>query len=111
MVDLVKARPASATRLRIVTRVVAPLGDDLLRPSGLRVTRFSILPTIVRPGEANAKQLEDALAIHETTLARSLSLLQDAGVIERASRPEDRLRTMITRAPLMAQREPLVSGD
>jgi hypothetical protein len=47
----------------MVTRAVTQLYDDVLRPSGLRVTQFSILATIARLGEANLKQLEDALAI------------------------------------------------
>ena len=57
----------------MVTRAVKQLYDDVLRPSGLRVTQFSILASITRPGEANLKQLEDTLAIDQTTLTRSLN--------------------------------------
>jgi len=45
----------------MVSRAVAQLYDDILRPSGLRVTQFSILATIARSGEANRRQLEAAL--------------------------------------------------
>jgi len=51
----------------MVTRVVTQLYDDCLRPSGLRVTQFSILAAIARLGEASLKQLEDELAIDQTT--------------------------------------------
>jgi len=78
----------------MVTRAVTQLYDDVLRPSGLRVTQFSILATIGRIGEANLKQLEDTLAIDQTTLTRSLNLLERDGVIERASHPDARIRAM-----------------
>jgi DNA-binding MarR family transcriptional regulator len=78
----------------MVTRVVTQLYDDCLRPSGLRVTQFSILAAIARLGEASVKQLEDELAIDQTTLTRSLSLLERDGVIERASHRDARIRAM-----------------
>src|SRR5216117_954004 len=53
--------------LRMVTRAVTQLYDDALRPSGLRVTQFSILANIAGKGAANLRQLEDALAIDQTT--------------------------------------------
>src|SRR6266545_4299667 len=84
--------------LRMVTRAVTQLYDDALRPSGLRVTQFSILATIARRDEANLKQLEDALAIDQTTLTRSLNLLERNGVIERASHPDGRIKAMRLRS-------------
>jgi DNA-binding MarR family transcriptional regulator len=78
----------------MVTRVVTQLYDDCLRPSGLRVTQFSILAAIARLGESSLKQLEDELAIDQTTLTRSLSLLERDGVIERASHPDGRIKAM-----------------
>ena len=60
----------------MVTRAVTQLYDDVLRPSGLRVTQFSILETLARLGGANLKQLEDRLAIDQTTLTRSLNRLE-----------------------------------
>jgi DNA-binding MarR family transcriptional regulator len=78
----------------MVTRAVTQLYDDVLRPSGLRVTQFSILATIAGMGEANLKQLEDTLAIDQTTLTRSLNLLERGGLIERASHPDGRIKAM-----------------
>src|SRR5437870_13376095 len=86
--------PCVCNTLRMVTRAVTQLYDDVLRPSGLRVTQFSILATIGRMGEANLKQLENALAIDQTTLTRSLNLLERDGVIERASHPDGRIKAM-----------------
>ena len=92
--DRGRLSPCVCSTLRMVTRVVTQLYDDALRPSGLRVTQYSIVATVARMGEANLKQLEDELAIDQTTLTRSVSLLERAGVIERAARPDGRIRAM-----------------
>src|SRR5947209_14739135 len=68
--------PCVCNTLRMVSRVVTQLYDDCLRPSGLRVTQFSILAAVARLGEASLKQLEDELANDQTTLTRSLTLLE-----------------------------------
>ena len=86
--------PCVCNTLRMVTRAVTQLYDDVLRPSGLRVTQFSILAAIARMGEANLKVLEDMLAIDQTTLTRSLNLLERDGVIERASHPDGRIKAV-----------------
>ena len=86
--------PCVCSTLRMVSRAVTQLYDDVLRPSGLRVTQFSILAAIARMGEANLKVLEDTLAIDQTTLTRSLNLLARDGVIERASHPDGRIKAM-----------------
>src|SRR4030095_2539673 len=80
--------------LRMVTRAVTQLYDDVLRPSGLRVTQFSILATIARLDEQSLKHLEDALAIDQTTLTRSLNVLQRDGLIERAPHSDGRIKAM-----------------
>ena len=80
--------------LRMVTRVVTQLYDDALRPSGLRVTQFSTLAVLAGTGGANLKQLEDMLAIDQTTLTRSLNLLERDGLIERAAHSDGRIKTM-----------------
>jgi len=58
------------------------------------VTQFSILAAVARLGEASLKQLEDELAIDQTTLTRSLTLLEGGGVLERASHPDGRIKAM-----------------
>src|SRR5437016_11450512 len=62
--------------------------------AGLRVTQFSILAAVARLGEASLKQLEAELAIDQTTLTRSLTLLERDGVLERASHPDGRIKAM-----------------
>ena len=86
--------PCVCNTLRMVSRVVTQLYDDCLRPSGLRVTQFSILAAVARLAEASLKQLEDELAIDQTTLTRSLTLLERDGVLERAAHPDGRIKAM-----------------
>ncbi len=90
--------PCVCSTLRMVTRAVTQLYDDVLRPSGLRVTQFSILTTIARMGEANLRQLADTLAIDQTTLTRSLDLLEREGVTERVPHPDGRIKAMVLTA-------------
>ena len=78
----------------MVSRAVTQLYDDILRPSGLRVTQFSILGAIARLGAANLRQLEYMLAIDQTTLTRSLNLLERDRVIERVPHPDGRIKAM-----------------
>lgn len=92
--DLEQLSPCVCNTLRMVSRAVTQLYDDVLRPSGLRVTQFSVLATIARMGEANLRQLENALAIDQTTLTRSLNLLERQGVIERVPHPDGRVKAM-----------------
>lgn len=86
--------PCVCNTLRMATRVVTQLYDDVLRPSGLRVTQFSMLAAIARFGLANLRQLEEALAIDQTTLTRSLGLLERDGLTERAAHPDRRIKAM-----------------
>ena len=78
----------------MVSRAVTQLYDDVLRPSGLRVTQYSVLVMLARLGEANLRQLEHKLAIDQTTLTRSLKLLERDGVIERVPHPDARTKVM-----------------
>src|SRR5207247_9413206 len=66
--------PCVCNTLRMVTRAVTQLYDEVLRPSGLRVTQFSLPATPPRLGGANLKQLADALAIDQPTLPGRLNL-------------------------------------
>src|SRR6266699_5072529 len=86
--------PCVCSTLRMVSRAVTQLYDDILRPSVVRVTQFSILASIARGGEANLRQLEAALAIDQTTLTRSLNLLERDRVIDRVPHPDGRIKAM-----------------
>ena len=86
--------PCVCNTLRMATRAVTQMYDDILRPSGLRVTQFSILAAIARGGEVTVSQLADALAIDQTTLTRSIGLLERDGLTERVPHVDARVKSM-----------------
>jgi len=76
----------------MVSRAVTKWYDDVLRPSGRRVTQSSILAAIARLSEMNLRQLERMLAVDQTTLTRSLNLPERDRVIERVPHPDRRIK-------------------
>jgi len=92
--ELGRLSPCVCNTLRMATRAVTQLYDDVLRPSGLRVTQYSILAAIARMGEANVRQLTDRLAIDQTTLTRSINLLERDGVTERVPHADGRVKAL-----------------
>src|SRR3989441_10325233 len=55
--DRGRLSPCVCNTLRMVTRAVTQLYDDVLRPIGLRVRQFSILAAIARVAAANLESL------------------------------------------------------
>jgi DNA-binding MarR family transcriptional regulator len=69
--------------LRQVTRAVTQLYDDALRPSGLRAMQFHLLNTIRHLGQASLSDLAARMTLDQTTLTRSMALLEQQKWVER----------------------------
>jgi DNA-binding MarR family transcriptional regulator len=67
--------------VRKAARAATQLYDDLLRPSGLRVTQFSLLTVVRLLGSATIGGLAEAAVMDRTTLTRNLKILAAAGLI------------------------------
>ena len=78
--------------LRRVTRAVTQLYDDFLRPTGLRVTQFSVLVALRNMERATVNQLADKLVVDRTTLTRNLRPLQQAGLVRTRPGVDRRVR-------------------
>ena len=78
--------------MRMVTRAVTQIYDDTMRPSGLRVTQFSLLSRIDRLGPVSAANLVDAVHADQTTLARALKVLEGDGLIHRVPQADQRVK-------------------
>lgn len=94
-----QARPPGAVMpecvcaaLRMATRAVTQIYDDAMRPSGLRVTQYSLLARIARLQPVNAATLEDEMYADQTTLARALKVLEKDGLIRRVPNPDKRVK-------------------
>ncbi|TMD72042.1 MAG: winged helix-turn-helix transcriptional regulator, partial [Chloroflexi bacterium] len=55
--------------------------DELLQPTGLRSTQFTLLVAVARLREAPVTQLSRALVMDRTTLARNLKPLESLGLL------------------------------
>ncbi len=77
--------PAAAActcgRLRRATRALTQLYDDVMAPSGLRVTQFSLLRTLAREGTSRMSDLASAMLLDRTALSRTLDPLYERGLV------------------------------
>jgi DNA-binding MarR family transcriptional regulator len=98
--------PACACgRLRRATRALTQLYDDLMAPSGLRITQFSLLVRLARDGTARMSDLADALLLDRTALSRTLDPLLERGLVSIVSGHDARTREVsLTRAGAKALR-------
>lgn len=78
--------------IRKAARAVTQLFDEVLQPSGLRITQFSLLVALARAESARITSLGDWLALDRTTLTRNLKPLQRQGLIEIATGEDRRAR-------------------
>ena len=71
----------ACSNVRKAARAVTQLFDELLQPTGLRSTQFTLLVAVALLGEAPAMQLSRALLMDRTTLARNLKPLESLGLL------------------------------
>ncbi|HWB43607.1 MAG TPA: MarR family winged helix-turn-helix transcriptional regulator [Gemmatimonadales bacterium] len=67
--------------LRKATRAVTQLYDQALRPTGLRVTQFSLLAVLRLAGRVPMTRLADEVVMDRTTLSRNLDVLERDGLV------------------------------
>jgi DNA-binding MarR family transcriptional regulator len=91
--------PCTCANLRRADRVVTQFYDAALRPSGLRVTQFTLLQTLSLAPEISQKQLAELLEIDSTTLTRTLAPLRKKGWLDAETGTDRReLRLSLTAA-------------
>jgi len=71
----------ACSNVRKAARAVTQLFDELLQPTGLRSTQFTLLVAVALLGEAPVTQLSRALLMDRTTLARNLKPLESLGLL------------------------------
>ncbi len=92
--------PACACgRLRRAARALTQLYDDAMAPSGLRVTQFSLLRTLLQEGPMRISELSARQLIERTALSRNLDPLVERGFVDVSSGRDARTRVAkVTRA-------------
>ena len=78
--------------LRKATRAVTQYYDEVLRPSGIRATQFSLLATIREFGTVSIGTLAEEAVVDRTTLTRNLKLLEDEGLVATSPGADARVR-------------------
>jgi DNA-binding MarR family transcriptional regulator len=73
------ATPCLCAAVRQASRALTKIYDAELRPTGLRSTQHCLLRLLGRAGEVRQSDLGEMAALDETTLTRSLRLLQKNG--------------------------------
>jgi DNA-binding MarR family transcriptional regulator len=86
------ATGCACRNLRRAARAVTQLYDDTLRPSGLRITQFTLLVAVAISEPVPITRLADALDLDRTTLARDLKPLTERGLLEVTAGTDRRTR-------------------
>ncbi len=89
--DLLSTRGCACASVRQAGRVLTQLYDQVLAPSGLRATQFSLLARLANVGPLTLGDLAGAMVMDRTTLTRNLAPLARAGWVRIA--PGDDRRT------------------
>jgi DNA-binding MarR family transcriptional regulator len=70
------------TNMRRSSRAVTQFYDEMLRPSGLKVTQYSLLNHLRRLGPLTMNDLSKAIRLERTTLVRNLKPLEKMGLVK-----------------------------
>ena len=89
------AAECACFHLRKATRTVTQLYDRVLRPTGLRITQFTLLTLVGGFGTVSVTSLAKAAVMDHTTLVRNLHLLERAGLVRRRPGRDRRERQIV----------------
>ncbi len=78
--------------LRKAARAVTQMYDQVLKPTGLRTTQFSLLAVTDRVGPRGMAELAEQLVMDRTTLTRNLKPLLNQGLLESVAGADRRRR-------------------
>lgn len=89
---LTVASECTAARLRSASRAISRFYDEVLAPSGLRGTQFSLLVALSLTGQAPVLRLADELGLDRTTMTRNLAPLERDGLVGSVPGADRRVR-------------------
>ena len=95
---LEEAANCACLNLRKATRAVTQMYDEILKPSGLRVTQFSVLVAVAGEGPASMTAISRTLVMDRTTLTRNLKPLLARSLVK-AGKGHDRRQRPIAITP------------
>ncbi len=69
-------------KMRLASRKITRMYDDVLRPAGIKATQFNVLAIVALGDEATLTELAETLGMERTTLSRNLRPLERNGLVE-----------------------------
>lgn len=90
--------------LRRATRAITQLYDEVMRPSGLRATQFSILAAIRALEPATQTEIARIAQMDSTTLTRVLRPLEREGLVRVRTGDTDRRQRVVSLTPKGSRR-------
>ena len=78
--------------LRKANRAVSQLYDEMLRPTGIRVTQYSLLVVLKIIGPVLVTDLAEKIVMDRTTLSRNLEVMEKQGFVTVAPGEDRRTR-------------------
>ena len=85
-------RTCACFKVRKAARAITKLYEEVLRPSGLRATQFSLLMATRVMGPVTVVKLARVMVMDRTTLTRNLEVLENRGLISIKSGEDRRER-------------------
>ena len=79
-----------AFNIRAASRIITQLFDEILKPSGLQVTQFTMLIGVYILDTPSINKLAKGLVMDRTTITRSLKHLESDGLIKMVSGDDKR---------------------
>ena len=80
--------------LRKAARVITQHFDEILKPSGLLTTQFTILMAVAMAKSGTINQLAEILVVDRTTLTRNLKPLEREGLLKSEPGQDQRTRVI-----------------
>lgn len=92
--DLAACADCACFNVRKAARVITQNFDEVMQPSGVRATQFSILVMIASSDAATMSELADKLVMDRTTLTRNLKPLREQGLVKDIAGVDRRTRSI-----------------
>jgi DNA-binding MarR family transcriptional regulator len=80
--DISAVRHCACANIRRADRVITGFYDEILAPSGLRTTQFTLLATLAQTGSMTINGLAEVMVMDRTTLTRNLGPLTKQGLVQ-----------------------------
>jgi DNA-binding MarR family transcriptional regulator len=93
--DISAVRHCACANVRRTDRVVTGFYDEILAPSGLRITQFTLLATLAEAGSMTINRLAELMVMDRTTLTRNLGPLTKQGLVQIEEGEDRRTRQVL----------------